>query len=83
MSRHNSLSSSGLGYAETRHNSLVTKPGKKINVEGSVLHVKVENAAAAAAALALGDRAVHVPKVILPFSCIPRNLKIRSQKHLC
>ncbi|CAN8007297.1 unnamed protein product, partial [Ixodes pacificus] len=63
VSRHNSLSSSGLGYVETRHNSLVTKPGKKINVEGSVLHVKVENAAAAAAALALGDRAVHVPKL--------------------
>ncbi|KAL1415697.1 hypothetical protein MTO96_029022 [Rhipicephalus appendiculatus] len=64
-SRHNSLSGSGISYAETRHNSLLVKPsGKKISTEGgAVLHVKVDNAAAAAATLVYGERVVHVPKL--------------------
>ncbi|XP_077490512.1 voltage-dependent T-type calcium channel subunit alpha-1G-like [Amblyomma americanum] len=64
-SRHNSLSSSGICYADTRHNSLLVKPsGKKIGTEaGAVLHVKVDNAAAAAATLVYGERVVHVPKL--------------------
>lgn len=64
-SRHNSLSGSGISYAETRHNSLLVKPsGKKISTEsGAVLHVKVDNAAAAAATLVYGERVVNVPKL--------------------
>lgn len=64
-SRHNSLSGSGISYAETRHNSLLVKPsGKKISTEGgAVLHVKVDNTAAAAATLVYGERVVNVPKL--------------------
>ncbi|XP_064478455.1 voltage-dependent T-type calcium channel subunit alpha-1G-like isoform X2 [Ornithodoros turicata] len=61
FSRHNSLSSAAGSYLESRHNSLVCKPSKKLNLEGSMLHVKVDNAAAAA--LALGERTGNVPKL--------------------